>query len=75
MKMSKDNKLKSQRLCLFQADEVSISAFHHCQWYLPNIIPIRRSLMITIHRSQRPVGLSAGGLMDINRQTVISVSI
>lgn len=58
-----------------QAGEVSNSAFYHCQWYLPNLISIRKSFMIIIHRSQKAVSLSAGGLIDINRQTVVSVSI
>nr|ALR72583.1 odorant receptor OR40 [Colaphellus bowringi] len=62
----------AQRL-MDEAEEVANSAFYHCQWYLPNIIPLRKSLSFMIHRSQKSVCLSAMGFIDINRQTIVAM--
>nr|CAI5844277.1 unnamed protein product [Callosobruchus analis] len=56
-----------------EAGEVGNSAFYHTEWYLPHIIPIRKSLIMIVNRSQKSVCLSASGFIDINRQTVISM--
>ncbi|XP_074040943.1 uncharacterized protein [Leptinotarsa decemlineata] len=62
----------AQRL-MDEAEEVANSAFYHCEWYLPNIIPARKALTYMIHRSQTSVCLSAMGFIDINRQTIVAM--
>ncbi|KAG5869393.1 hypothetical protein JTB14_038423 [Gonioctena quinquepunctata] len=56
-----------------QAEEVANSAFYHCEWYLPNVIPARKSLSFMIQRSQKTVCLTAMGFIDINRQTIVAM--
>ncbi|XP_072381335.1 odorant receptor 13a-like [Diabrotica undecimpunctata] len=56
-----------------EAQEVANSAFYHCEWYLPNIISIRKPLSFMIFRSQKMVCLSAMGFLDINRQTIVAM--
>nr|APC94311.1 odorant receptor 18 [Pyrrhalta aenescens] len=56
-----------------EAQEVANSAFYHCEWYLPGIVPLRKSLSFMILRSQNMGCLSAMGFLDINRQTIVSM--
>nr|UTN00940.1 odorant receptor [Semanotus bifasciatus] len=54
-----------------QSEGVGYTVYCICQWYLPNIIPIRKDLQLMLLMSQKTLTITAGGFTDVNNRTVL----
>nr|UTN00929.1 odorant receptor [Semanotus bifasciatus] len=59
------------QLLMEMAEEFGNSIYCHCDWYIPNIVPVRKDLLFMIARSQKSLRITAGGLVNVNNATVL----
>nr|UTN00914.1 odorant receptor [Semanotus bifasciatus] len=59
------------QLLMEESEGVGESIYCNCEWYAPNIVPIRRNLRLMVLMSQQNLTITAGGFADVNNTTVL----